>query len=312
VGEETILDVPAARIVDVVARTVDLPWPDGDEVLEWELDGIEGQTTWMMHVVPLAAGAEPAAIRRLAAFVGRAADRRWPGRRVFDATRYTDDASTDPASYDRRSAPAGLVRSLGAQTAVWWRHAAHAVLMVDSSHAPSPEERRLAILVLPEQWLGPSGDEEMALQSPLVADLLSGDRERILTAVWTILRTRDPEVLTPLVKARPAIERATAGLDLGGAFIANASHLARALERVELVRRGVCLCTAYPSSQVDDPEREEARGFVRVVETVPNERQWVPDRICVCTECGRRYQVEQGEYHYPWWRWSPLDKRRRR
>jgi hypothetical protein len=311
-SEETILDVTAEQVLDVVARTRDLPWPDGDEVLAWELDGIEGQTTWMTHVVPLAAGAAPDAIEVLASAVRREADRRWPVRRVFDASRYTDDATTDPASYDRRSAPAGLVRSLGADAAVWWRHAGHAVLLVDSSEAAAADERRLVVLVLPEQWLAPPGWEEQAVRSPLVADLVSGDGERVLAAAWAVLRTRDPEVLGPLAQALPAIEEATNGLDLGGALVSNASHVTSALARVALFRRGICLCTAYPSHQFHDPAKEEGRGLVRVVGEVPNDRQWEPDRICVCTDCGRRYQVEHGEYHYPWWRWVPLKESRRR
>ncbi|MCG8922625.1 hypothetical protein [Lentzea sp. CC55] len=65
-----------------------------------------------------------------------------------------------------------------------------------------------------------------------------------------------------------------------------------------------CLCTAYRSHQFYDVEKEEARRHIRVVGTVPNDRQWVPDRVCECLGCGKRFQVEQGEYHHPWWKWT--------
>lgn len=300
-----IVDATAAQVVAVIEQVTGLPWPEGEELLEWELDGLEGQTTWMTHVLPLASTPDTGAIASLAGALVTLADQRWVVRHRFDATRFTDDATTDPASYDRRSAPASLVRSLGADTAVWWRYDDHAVLLVDSS-AAAPEVRKLVVLVLPDQWMEGPGVEELALQSRLVDDFLSGEKDRILAAVWEVMRTRDPALLTPLVTALPAIARATAGADLGGMLVSNASNLERALQRIELFSTGACLCTAYRLQQFHDPAKEEQAGHIRIVGTVPNERQWEPDRICECTDCGRRYQVEQGEYHYTWWKWTEL------
>lgn len=304
-SDETIVAATAEQVARVLEQVVDLPWPDDDWV-EWELDGLEGQSSWLTHVLPLASGAEEAAVSALVVPLVELAERRWGRARRFDASRYTDDASTDPASYDRRSALAGMVRSLGASEARWWTYVGHALVLVDSSGQVPRRDNKLAVLVLPTPWLLPSGREEAALRSPLVDDLLSGDRERVLGAVWAILATRDPETLRPVLTALPAIERATTDLDLGGALAANAAHLAHALARVELVGTMTCLCTAYPGHQFYDPATEERRGHVRIEGTVPNERQWEPDRICACTACGRHYQVEHGEYHYPWWAWRAL------
>ncbi|GAA5141155.1 hypothetical protein GCM10023340_02380 [Nocardioides marinquilinus] len=303
--DERIVEATVEQVVAVAEQMVDLPWPDGDDSLPWVIDGLEGETLWLAHALPLASRATQAETRALVEPLVRLAGERWGARHHFDATRFTDDASTDPASYDRRSAVAGMVRALGADEAVWWRHREYAVVLVDSSHLPEAE-RRVAVLVLEADWLGRPGQEEEALASPLVADLLSGDTRRVISASWAVIATRDPEVLAPLVVARPAIERATADLDLGGALMSNEWHLRHALRRVELFAAGSCLCLAYPDHQTYDVEKEVERGHVRVVETVPNERQWVPDRICECTACGRRYQVEQGEYHYPWWAWRPV------
>lgn len=149
------------------------------------------------------------------------------------------------------------------------------------------------------------------MSDPVVADLLSGDRRRVLDAVWTVMATRDPQVLAPVVPELAAIRQATSDLDLGGALVTGSANLACALARVELFAAGACLCAAYPDHLGYDPAREEARGHVRVVGEVANERQWEPDRVCECTGCGRRWQVEHGESHYAWWQWRPLTPRAR-
>jgi hypothetical protein len=146
----------------------------------------------------------------------------------------------------------------------------------------------------------------------VVADLCSRERGRILGAVWAVVRTRDPAILGPVAAALPQIEAATADVDLGGALVSNDSHLARAVQRGRLFAQGTCLCTAYPGHLMSDVPREVARGHVRVVGTVRNERQYDDDAICECTDCGRRYQVEHGESHHPWWQWTALDEKRRR
>lgn len=299
-GDE-IIDAGPELVLTVIGKMADLPWPDGDEWLEWEIDGLAGQTSFLMHVLPLGATSDAAAMAALTASVAALADRRWGVRHRFDATRFTDDASTDPASYDPRSAPASLVRALGSDSAVWWRSGADAVVLVDNS-AVARQVATAAVLVLPARWLAGPGDEENAL----LADFLSGDGERILSAVWAVFATREPEVLAPLARALPTLREATADVELGGALASNTSHLEHVLHRIGLFGKGACLCAAYLSHQFYDPPKEEQRRHVRIVETVPNDRQWVPDRICECRDCGTRFQVEQGEYHYTWWKWTEL------
>lgn len=309
-SDETIVDASPAQVIRVLEQVVDLPWPDAgvDDPIEWELEGLEGHTTWLTHVLPLAVGADPDAAASLIIPLIGLADHRWRVRHRFDATLFTDDASTPQASYDRRSAPASLVRALGADHTVWWPYDDHALALVDTSASATGTDTKAVVLVLPIQWLTAPGKEEAALESPLVQDLVSGDERRVLSAVWAIRSTRDPGVLAPLVTALPLIEQATEDLELGGALLSNSSNLEAALDRIRLFGTGACLCTAYPADQSSDPTTEEERDHVRVVETIPNDGQWVPDRICECTTCRRRYRVEEGLYHYPWWKWTPLDE----
>jgi hypothetical protein len=42
------------------------------------------------------------------------------------------------------------------------------------------------------------------------------------------------------------------------------------------------------------------------VDTVANDEQWVPDRVRECRDCGKRFRVEQGEYHHTWWNWTEI------
>ncbi|SEE00558.1 hypothetical protein [Ruania alba] len=159
-----------------------------------------------------------------------------------------------------------------------------------------------------EAALGTEDVWKRAAATPLLADLLSRERARVLHAVWEIVATRDPAVLEPLATSLSAIDRAASRLDLGGALHANASSLEHALQRLRLFRDGTCLCVAYTLRlPFYDPAKEAGRGHIRIEGEVPR-KDWVPDRICACTACGRRFEVEQGEYHYTWWKWVPLSE----
>lgn len=145
----------------------------------------------------------------------------------------------------------------------------------------------------------------------LVDDLLSGDRSRILAATWAIIRTRDDASLDAVWARRSEIEDAVDEVDLGGMLALNGRHVAHALDRVRMHRLGRCLCEAYAGHEMYEPTNEEALGHVEVVEVIPvvvRGVEWRPRRICACTACGRRFDVEEGESHYPWWRWRPAEE----
>lgn len=309
--DDEIIDATPAQVIDVVTRMVDLVWPDGEELLEWEIDGLAGQSSWLAHVLPLGASTDGRALADFVSGVSKLADERWGAHRRFDARRFTDDAEPVRASSDRRSAPAGVVRSIGARRASWWKLGHDAVMLAYGKHARP--QRTAMVLVLPAQWLHEPGAEEVALQAPLAEDFLSGESRRVLRAVWAVFASRDPEVLAPLVRALPAIEKATADLDLGGALLSNGTNLDHALGRLRLFASKRCLCGAYPDHVRYEPAKEEALGHVRIVEEIPmffNGRPDRPQRICECTDCGRRFSVKEGEYHYTWWEWTAQSSRR--
>lgn len=298
--DDFLVPVTAAGLIDVIEQMSGLPWPEnGGTWIPWEIDGCEGETGDIAHVLGIGATADPARLRELTAPLVRLADQRWIVRYRFDARPYTDREASDP-----RIAPAAALRSMGVDTAPWWKYGDDAVLLVDNGTAA-------VVLVLPAQWLeGPSPAEQEVIDSALVADLLSREERRVLSAVWEVLATRDPDVLRPLAAARVRIDRATEDLGLGGALVSNDSHLAHALDRIRLFEEGRCLCAAYPGHSFYQPAKEEAAGHVRIEEVVPvlvNGRPDRPRHLCACTGCGQRWDVEEGEYHYPWWKWTALE-----
>ena len=71
-----------------------------------------------------------------------------------------------------------------------------------------------------------------------LADFLSGDPQRIWQASWDIIGTRDKNVLEHLRLALPAIERATATIELGGMIFSNRDALVHALDKVQNYAHG--------------------------------------------------------------------------
>ncbi|MGJ0388259.1 hypothetical protein [Microbacterium sp. CGR1] len=144
----------------------------------------------------------------------------------------------------------------------------------------------------------------------LLDDFLSGERGRVMHAVWETIRSRDPETLDPLVAALPRLRHAAAHLDLGGAIYSNNGHLEHAFAKLEQYRAGKCWCAAYPGILTTDPRKEEAADHIRVIST--SEPGWSMTYLCECTVCGRQFDIEQGDHHFTWWNWVPRGLKRRR
>jgi hypothetical protein len=147
-------------------------------------------------------------------------------------------------------------------------------------------------------------------ESSLLDELVSGDASRVMRAAWEVMRTRDGELLDPLIPALPRIRRATARVDLGGMLHPNRATLEHALEKIEHYRDGACWCASYPGLLLISPEKEQQAGHVSIVST--SEPDWSMTYHCRCVTCGQDFDVEQGDYHYTWWKWVPRGIARRR
>lgn len=138
----------------------------------------------------------------------------------------------------------------------------------------------------------------------VLADLLSRDRQRVLTAVSVVNKLRDLQALTALAGHLPDIERATAGLELGGYLFPNSEHLRQAVSTLQAWRDGLCRCWLYPQFLTYDPLKEEEAGDATVLSSGPPD--WHMDYRCRCNHCGAEYKVEQREGHLTWWQWYKL------
>jgi hypothetical protein len=141
----------------------------------------------------------------------------------------------------------------------------------------------------------------------LLADFTSHDAQRIWSATWAVIKTRDADALSFLAARADAIEAATNGVELGGAFTSNRASLTFALRKLAFFASGAgCLCALYPENLGYDPERERDAGHVSIVDERRGSHSttWT----CACTVCGKRYEVQDGESHFTYWEWTPAPR----
>lgn len=144
----------------------------------------------------------------------------------------------------------------------------------------------------------------------LLEDFRSGDAGRIHHATWQTILSRDPELFDSLVPHVGQIRKATDAVDLGGLLRSNHADVEHALDKVANYQRGLCWCQNYPGMDQYEPTKEEKAGHVRIVST--SDPGWSMTYVCECTLCGRVFDVEQGDYHFMWWKWVPRGEKRRR
>lgn len=121
-----------------------------------------------------------------------------------------------------------------------------------------------------------------------------------------MVRLHDSTELDELTAHLPRIERATAGVELGGGLFPNAEHLAQAVRVLRLRLDGGCPCHLYPSYLMYNPEKEVQAGRVQIL-SATEPPDWNMSYRCRCNACGTEYDVEQGEYHYTWWQWRAAE-----
>ncbi|RYZ85945.1 MAG: hypothetical protein EOP04_14900 [Proteobacteria bacterium] len=135
-------------------------------------------------------------------------------------------------------------------------------------------------------------------------DITSGDSHRIWKSACAIATLRDIQELELLAAHLPEIEKATKGIDLGGALFPNQKHLEFALHKLRYFKsKAGCLCRLYPDRLMFNPAREQESGNIRILETIRGD-QWNDSYACQCAFCGTVFRVEEGEYHYTWWKWE--------
>lgn len=144
--------------------------------------------------------------------------------------------------------------------------------------------------------------------STLLEKITSGDAHQIWESACAIATLRDAPELDILCAHVPDIEKATRGIDLGGMLFPNREHLNFALRKLSYYRsRAGCLCHLYPQRLMFNPAREEEAGNIRILETTAGQ-PYNPLYRCQCVLCQTEFRVEEGEYHYTWWKWSEVER----
>lgn len=316
-----------AEILDVIAQLPGLPYAARGQKRDWRVDGHEGESMDRMHMFGLASHPDRGKVRELATRLAVAADQRWGKRSRFACAAVTPP--DDPAYIlDPRAAPAAALQAMGVSEAEVWRFGRSALfLAVNPSHA-SGAAICVALVMEAEYLEKPvntlaEADAEMAARlrkagkagkggkgakggkgggvkrtSALLQEFLSRDQKRISAAIDVVNRSGDTALLAPVAAELRAVLAALRDADF---VIVDGNPVELAVDRLEIVQSGGCLCTTYARRSVD-PEREAEHGWVRI-ESETCELGGRPKRVVACSACGTVFDVEEGEYHYTWWKW---------
>lgn len=313
-----------AELLDVIADLADLPYAAHGTQQDWSLAGHEGETFDRMHLFGLASHPEPGRVRELATRLAGAAEHRWGKRGRFASVAVTP--KNDPAHIlDPRAVPVAALQAMGCSEAEVWRFGESALLLaVNPSHASGvaicvalvmeasylekPEDRLAVADAAMESRIRKtdkrgtkprkSGIGGKGARSALLADFLSRDVTRINSAIDTVNRSSDPALLAPVAEELAAVLRALRAADF---VVVDGNPVELAVDRLEIVHSGGCLCATYPRSN-PNPQGEVDQGWVRIDEETC-ELGSRPQRVVSCTSCGAIFDVEEGEYHATWWAW---------
>lgn len=145
---------------------------------------------------------------------------------------------------------------------------------------------------------------------------LSRDPDRIMAAIRVVMETRDADVLDHLSAQSTVIEKATKGIDLGGAFIPNRVQLNLALKRLRLYRDGkaaagntrdFCYCRLFGDHLSHHPELMRDRGRVEIESEDVRREEYTTIYRCRCVECGAKFRVQEDiGWHVPTYRWEEI------
>lgn len=139
------------------------------------------------------------------------------------------------------------------------------------------------------------------------AGLLSRDPAAALGAAHA-LRAADRPTVAALAPEAERFVDATAGLDLGGALVANRVHMAEALSRLRLLAADpdACLCRAIPRETMSGPGQGAYADLVET--TATRQGDWEVHLEARCRHCARMFHiVENHGWHVPVWTWKDAD-----
>lgn len=134
----------------------------------------------------------------------------------------------------------------------------------------------------------------------ILNDILSRDSHKIWAASCEIASlSQNHEKVMELVPYKQQIIDGTEGIDLGGFFCSNKTHLKRALMVLEFHEQKL-FCPCHLLGEFDNPDDLVQDDYFTLVSA---EEYSYTVR---CNQCGTNYKVDLREYHFIWWEWTPI------
>ncbi|MCW1887422.1 hypothetical protein OKA04_21980 [Luteolibacter flavescens] len=150
-----------------------------------------------------------------------------------------------------------------------------------------------------------------ARENELARALDSPDPGVVLEAAHAIRHEWDRAVLRALAEVGGRLQKRLPEMEFDGALRANRTHVETALKRIRLAMTDRCLCAAYLTEDLYNPEREAEAGRVRLLEFIVVPEEYTTRSRCECMACGDIFTVEEREYHYSWWIWQRVATRKK-
>ncbi|WP_028980325.1 hypothetical protein [Sporocytophaga myxococcoides] len=140
----------------------------------------------------------------------------------------------------------------------------------------------------------------------IINEITSGDSQKVWSSACEIISLgQEPDRIKPLIPFLTKIKEMTKGLEMGGAFASNMRFVHGAIRTIEFYKseKG-CPCSLFGIHDCMDPNKEEAKGYLKIIDRKLIDERYVDFYIALCTRCGQKFSIIERDYHYTWWGWT--------
>ena len=140
----------------------------------------------------------------------------------------------------------------------------------------------------------------------ILLDMTSRDTHLVWKSSCEIVDLgQEKEAILSLLPYLNEIETQTKGLAMGGALASNQRFVNAALQTLRFHRdSNDCPCTLFGIHECMDPNKQAAKGYVKINTVVKLEGNWVDYYEAECTRCKQKFKILEREGHYMWWAWE--------
>lgn len=137
----------------------------------------------------------------------------------------------------------------------------------------------------------------------IVENIISGDQRKVrLSAVEIFRLCQKRKQILPLVSHLPEIQSKTKGLEMEESYQRVVDFAIRTLQ---FYRDGhECPCHLYMEFEAFNPDREKARGNVRILSFARLDNRHIEFYTVRCLKCGQVFKVIERDYPCTSWGWT--------